>query len=208
MWTPESIRQHVRSHRPRTMGQYARYAVLLPLVFEGEEPLLLFQKRSAIVRQAGETSLPGGRIEEGETPQEAVLRETQEELLVRSEQIELYGAWNPLVHYANLILYPFVGQLHGLDLDNLQYNEECESLFTVPLKYFRSKDPKIYTAQLAMEQPADFPYELLPQARRYPFRKGSIDTPFWVYDGHVIWGLTARIVQDFVESLQTEGGNR
>ena len=67
-------------------------SVLIPLVWKDGEPHLLFEVRAYDLKvQPGEVCFPGGRIEEGETPQDAVLREVSEELFVRKEQVRILG---------------------------------------------------------------------------------------------------------------------
>ena len=57
-----------------------RYAVVIPVTTGGEEPELLIEVRAAGISQAGDPCFPGGRIEAGESPAEAALRELKEEL--------------------------------------------------------------------------------------------------------------------------------
>ena len=40
----------------------------------------------------------------------------------------------------------------------------------------------------------DFPYDLIGFPQGYPWRTGTHQVPIWTYKGHVIWGLTARIL--------------
>ena len=54
------------------------FAVLAPLVRVDGETHLLFEVRALHMRrQPGEVCFPGGQIEEGETPLEAAVRETE-----------------------------------------------------------------------------------------------------------------------------------
>ena len=55
-------------------------AVFMPLVEADGKLSLLFEVRSKLIGQAGEVCFPGGRIEEGESPLDAAVRETMEEL--------------------------------------------------------------------------------------------------------------------------------
>ena len=41
--------------------------------------LLLTQRKATLSKHAGQIAFPGGRIDEGETPLQAALRETEEE---------------------------------------------------------------------------------------------------------------------------------
>lgn len=56
------------------------FAVVLPLICEKDGVALLIEVRAEGISQAGDPCFPGGRIEAGETPAEAALRELEEEL--------------------------------------------------------------------------------------------------------------------------------
>ena len=42
----------------------------------------------------------------------------------------------------------------------------------------------------------DFPYDAVGIPRDYPWARGRVNVPVWHWKDRVIWGLTARIVQD------------
>ena len=68
---------------PGIMGVRTHYAVLVPVVEWNGKLHLLFEVRSdALRRQPGEVCFPGGRMEEGESPTQCALRETEEELAI------------------------------------------------------------------------------------------------------------------------------
>lgn len=50
----------------------------------------MYEIRSQHVSQPGEVSFPGGRVEEGETYQQAAIRETVEELNIEPEQVHVW----------------------------------------------------------------------------------------------------------------------
>ena len=56
----------------------ADYSVLIPIVNTDSGDALLMEVRSLLVKQSGEVCFPGGRIEKGETPEAAAVRETCE----------------------------------------------------------------------------------------------------------------------------------
>ncbi len=68
-----------------------RYAVVIPIVLEKAGARLLIEVRAASISQAGDPCFPGGRIEAGETPAEAAVRELREELGIALEPERLLG---------------------------------------------------------------------------------------------------------------------
>ena len=61
---------------------------VLMFIFRGDQVLLILKKRGL---GAGKINAPGGRIEAGETPVEAAILETQEEILVRPTGLQPVG---------------------------------------------------------------------------------------------------------------------
>ena len=47
----------------------------------------------------------------------------------------------------------------------------------------------------------DFPYETVGIPRSYPWDHGRVEVPVWTYNGHAVWGMTARLVRDIVSTL-------
>ena len=201
MRTIEEIQALVRAHQVRPVGKFLRFAVLYPLVQTDEGLALLYEKRSQKISQPGESSFPGGRMEDGETAKETAIRETVEELGIARSRIEIFGRWNPLITYSNMIIETYVGTIKDFRPARFVPNNEVEEIFAVPLSFFKDTPPSIYQSTLCMEHPDDFPYELLPQERDYPFRTGSHETLFWLWNDRVIWGLTALLTQDFINHI-------
>lgn len=61
--------------------EHPTYAVLVPLVYSEAGAELLIEVRAAGISQAGDPCFPGGRIERGESPIQAAIRETMVALL-------------------------------------------------------------------------------------------------------------------------------
>lgn len=91
---------------------FERSAVLLSFWREVDDVAVLLTKRSATLRRhPGMMAFPGGRLEDGETWIEGALRETEEEVGIAPDSIEVLGrlddAWSGSRHR----LVPIVGWL-------------------------------------------------------------------------------------------------
>ena len=167
-------------------------AVLIPLVEEEGELCILFEVRQAGIRQGGEICFPGGKIEENETVEEAAVRETAEELLIPRENIEVIAPMHTMSGPGGARISSCIGILH--DYKGTFSKQEVDHVFTVPVSWFASYEPRVSSGAMKVETPEDFPYEFLPGGRDYPWR--SIPRKFYFYEsrGGVIWGITAQLL--------------
>ena len=191
----------IREHRPGIIGEREifRSAVCIPLLKSAEGYHVLFEVRSRrIPDQPGDICLPGGRMEPGESPEETALRELCEELLISGEQANLIGP-NDIFHNGNLIIYPYVVLLS--DYRNTFHEAEVESVFTVPLQYFKETEPEAFCVGSVVTPGEDFPYDRINGGRNYRWRGRSSVELFYQYEGHWIWGITARIMRAFAEGF-------
>jgi 8-oxo-dGTP pyrophosphatase MutT (NUDIX family) len=90
-----------------------RSAVLVALFEEGGETHLILTRRSSSLREhRGEIAFPGGRSDEGETPIETALRETQEEVGISPSAVTIMSSLSPIVTFAfQSSIFPVVGYL-------------------------------------------------------------------------------------------------
>lgn len=111
-------------------------AVLIPIIKLNGESHILYERRAFdLAVQPGDVCFPGGGIEPGETPMEAVIRETCEELLIESSQIKELKEFTtvPGPHHTSNV-YVFTGTITGYN--NTFSTDEVESVFTVPVNKF------------------------------------------------------------------------
>jgi peroxisomal coenzyme A diphosphatase NUDT7 len=185
-------------HVARSPRDQRMSAVLIPLI-EGERGYeILFEQRSLkLAVQPGDICLPGGGIEEGESPQEAAVRETMEELLIKKEQIKIISPLDGTFGPGDRIIWPFLGIIS--DYKGSWSKDEVDHTFTIPLSYFLETEPERYEAEQITVPEEGFPYELVTGGRSYRFRKRKYTFLFYRTEKAVIWGATARVIRGFTE---------
>ena len=196
---PDALLNRYRDHVPGLLGAKHSYAVLCPLVERPDGLHLLFEVRAEGLRQAGEVCFPGGRMEPGESAEQCALRETEEELGIPAAEVQLLGESDFLCNQRGFLLRPVIGLVSEAGMAALKASPaEVAEVFTVPLAFFRQTEPEVYSYDLIPHIPADFPYEAMGISPDYPWSRGRSDVPVWYYEGHVIWGMTARILRDIL----------
>lgn len=122
---------------PRIANAPPEMSVLIPLLEMKSSPSVLFTKRSIHLKShRGEVCFPGGRMEEGETIEEAALRETHEEIGVDPKSVDVWGRLRPvLTRGLTTAVVPIVGCLEreSLRRDCVNLNE-VQTLFSVTLE--------------------------------------------------------------------------
>lgn len=210
--------ERLRAALPENPGiqgeDYFVSVVLLLLVPVAGEIHILFEKRANSIRQGGEISLPGGRRDKlDESLQATALRETLEEVGIPSDKIAVIGRLDSVFAPMGAIVHVFVG-VANIDLSSISSNpSEVEKAFLIPVSYFQENSPDVYTLMTEVhpryrdkstgEDVVLFPAKELGLPRRYWDEWGGFKHKIFVYktpEG-TIWGLTARILVDFVNKL-------
>jgi 8-oxo-dGTP pyrophosphatase MutT (NUDIX family) len=153
-------------------------AVLAALYVEDGELHALFTRRHRDLRShPGEISFPGGRRDEGEDLSMTALREAEEEIGLRRDEVQLLGALAPVATFVtNYAVYPFVGLIEpgGTWTPSAGEVDEVIELRLSDLAASRTRT-------------------------RLEHRGIAIRTDVYdVGEERVIWGATARIVGDLL----------
>lgn len=177
-----------------------KFAVAITLVETERGTEVLFEERAhSMVHQPGDICFPGGRVEQGETPREAVVRELSEELLVNPRQMKVLGACDIYLTGKGAAIYPFVVKLY--DYKNTFSKDEVEEIFTVPIDYFRETEPEeVFTTTKEIPD-ENFPYERIYGGKNYPWREYRKRIVFYEYEGKTIWGMTGRMIEHFAKTF-------
>ncbi len=211
--------EDIKQSLPSSIGingedEYFRSVVLLLLIPMEDELHIVFEKRAAGIRQGGEISFPGGQADASDKrPQDTAIRETEEELGIPAKKIQLLGQLNTVIAPYGVLVEAFVGYA-DISLAEMNSNKhEVETAFSVPLSYFQRNEPEQYEVKTEIhptilhpdtgQEIVLFPTKLLNIPTRYHKPWGGFRNKVYVYqvNGEVIWGITARILKDFIERM-------
>ena len=83
-------------------------AVLIPLYYHAENWNVLFTTRTdSVEAHRGQVSFPGGQIEaQDSSVAEAALRETEEEIGLKADDVRVLGQLNPLMTVTQFLISP------------------------------------------------------------------------------------------------------
>jgi 8-oxo-dGTP pyrophosphatase MutT (NUDIX family) len=174
---------------PLTFPEGARNGAGLLLVYPHDEALhLALTVRGARLRNhTGQVSLPGGGVDEGETFEQAALREAEEEVGVRPGSVEVVGRLTPLhIPVSGFILHPVIG--------------------------FTPVRPAFQRAEWEVARIIEAPVSILSDPRtvkrevRTRLVNGQsidVDVPYYDIDGEKVWGATAMALSEFCAILSS-----
>ena len=180
-----------------------KFGVLVPLVCIDREYHLVFQVRSdKISTQPGEIGFPGGGREPGDqTIIETAIRETMEEFGLARDQITVLAHLDTLITPYNLVLRPFIAEIS--DFEAIVPNpDEVKEVFSVPLRFFLDNEPDEYKIDVKAEinPQKKFPTDLV--SEDYNWRVGEYSVLFYKYENRIIWGFTAKIIENLVKIIK------
>lgn len=157
-----------------------RSAVLIPLVPAESGFRAVLTLRPPHIRHGGQLSFPGGLLHEGETPQQAALRETHEEIGTPQALYSIIGPLTPLhMSHTGTLVTPFVGFLRSRPRFRPEPGE-VEQIVEVPLEPIC--DPSSVRRQ------------------RQTLRGVDYEIPCWhVHPQVPLWGATAMILSELLE---------
>ena len=167
-----SGRQRAALHLP----DYRRAAVLVGLTREADPRVLLTVRSADLPTHKGQVSFPGGSLERGETPVEAALREAQEEVGLDPAQVTVLGELDDVFTPIGFHVTPVLARIPAQP--TLTLSGEVAQLLLPGLADLRAA-PMIREVRT------------LPDGTRVPLYR-------YPWQGHDIWGMTARVLHDLL----------
>ncbi len=111
MPTIDTIRGRLADYAALPLTQTPEREAAVAIILEQDGAHLRFfltQRARGLRRHAGQWALPGGRLDAGETPLEAALRETEEEIGLTLTPDSQIGALDPYLTHTGFAIHPFV----------------------------------------------------------------------------------------------------
>lgn len=172
--------------RPPQLGGEARLGGIMMLLFaeQGELQLVLTRRRPDLAAHPGQISFPGGRHEPPETMAQTALRETEEEIGMPAQEIEILGGLTPIyIPPSDFQVYPFVGWVTKGERPLFSPEPaEVAEIIEAPL------DPLLQPGMRVEEW-----WDLGGQ---------RLLVPYFAVGEHKVWGGTAIMLSEFVERLR------
>lgn len=182
-----------RSYNPRFPAElftgYPQSAsVLVPMLKnEGQWEILFTRRTSSLPEHSGQVAFPGGRADpEDENSEETALREAEEEINLSPKDVLILGRLRELRTITNYCVQPIVGKIPW-PYDFKLAKEEVSRVFTIPLAWLA--DPSNRRIQY----------------RELPDPHSPIPVIYFnKYEGELLWGVSAEITLNFLETLQLD----
>lgn len=172
---------------PLKFPEGAKDGAALLLVYPHDDTVHvpLTVRGSGLRNHTGQVSLPGGRVDPGESLAAAALREAQEEVGIDPAAVEIIGALTPLhIPVSGYLLHPVVG-VTTMRPAFQRAEWEVARIIEVPVPML------IDDATVKREM----------RTRLVNGRSIDVDVPYFDIDGEKVWGATAMVLAEFCAIL-------
>ena len=174
-----------------TLDQYSdkhRLAAVLILVFQGvDEPEIILTRRSSkLSNHAGQISFPGGTVEEADIdPVFTALREANEEIDLKEQEVEILGILNTTTLPSGFAVSPVLGVMECSPTLAPNLDEVAE-IFSIPLSLICDLSIFQEDSQIKDGIRRDFYY--------------------LIFEDYYNWGATAKMLRALGQILNVESG--
>lgn len=177
---PKIDLQAARSFKPTKDAKRSAVLVLITPDENGNPRLLLTLRSKHLKKHSGQISFPGGKSDEGETPEETALRESNEETGLAYELPEIIGRMSELfVPPSNSVITPVVAYAETCGKLEANIDEVSEILF-VNIDQIAGDDKILFFES--------------------DFGSKVIKYPYWeVHPTTKLWGATAILISELLE---------
>ena len=155
-------------------------AVLIPITDRPDPGVILTVRREHLRTHAGQVAFPGGRIDEGEAPVAAALREAWEEIGLDPAAVDVIGEIEPYRTVTGFAVTPVVAVVPP-DLPLAPHEHEVADWFEAPLAFVLDAANQKQRSALFQGRTRHY-YEILWGERR-------------------IWGATAAVIVNLSRRL-------
>jgi 8-oxo-dGTP pyrophosphatase MutT (NUDIX family) len=170
---------------PQASPLRAAAGLVLLYPYEHRWWLPLTLRASTLPHHTGQVSLPGGRLNAGESIEGAALREAFEEVGLPAAEVEVLGRLTPLpIPVSGHLLHPVVGVVARRPSFTIA-PDEVERLIETPLQHLQRPDTVKWEQRARLRPPG-----------------GLMDVPYFDVDGARVWGATAMILAELLALLE------
>ncbi len=180
----EIVRDALAHRRKQDVGDPTlRPAAVCLLLYpkDGEYCILLNKRSEHVEHHKGEISLPGGaRDEEDRDSLDTALRETEEEMGIRRADVTVLGELDEVATRSRFKMQVYVGTI-PYPYDFTPSDIEIAEVLEVPISALL--DPANHRVETRWEDGV------------------TVSANSYAYNGHLVYGATARVLQDFLGLL-------
>ncbi len=176
------LRRKLANFTPaRIKGSHPDAAVLIALTDNPFDPeIILTRRASHLSSHSGQVAFPGGMQDKTDRNlKHTALRESEEEVAMQPDQVEIIGKLNQVISHMGVRVTPWVGIVPE-NIELTANEDELDAIFRVPLSFFL-KDERHHTDVI-------------------PVEKKAIYVPCYHFDEFVIWGLSAMMLVDLLKT--------
>ena len=155
--------------------------VLIPLMWVDSGWHILYTRRADNVEHhKGQVSFPGGSTDPGDdSPEATALREADEEVGIRPQDVRILGRLGEMVTISNFVVTPVVGVVPWPYAFKV-HTVEVGRVFTMPLAWLAERENRMEFQRV---------------------ETGHNVITYFPYDSELLWGATARMTVNFIKAL-------